>query len=142
MGSPVIMDSSILLSPVVILPSTGILSPGFTLNKSPFLMSCIEITWSFPSTINMASVGANFNNSLIAPLVWLCALASNSCPNKTKVRITVVASKYNNTAPVSVLNSFGKISGKNIPNKLNKNATPVPIPISVNIFKFHVIMDL
>jgi hypothetical protein len=38
-------------------------------------------------------VGANFNNSFMAPLV-LCALASNNWPNKTKVSITVVASKY------------------------------------------------
>ena len=104
-------------------------------------MSWIDITLSPPSITKVASVGASFNNSLIAPLVWLCALASSNCPNKTKVRITVVASKYNNTVPCSVLNSLGKISGKNIPTKLNKNATPVPIPMSVNIFRFQVIID-
>ncbi|MNQ77355.1 hypothetical protein D3C85_922190 [compost metagenome] len=37
-GSPVIMASSMLLSPLVIFPSTGIFSPGFTRNKSPFLI--------------------------------------------------------------------------------------------------------
>ncbi len=140
-GSPVNIDSSIVLSPSVIFPSTGILSPGFTRNKSPFLIASIAMTLSVPFSTKMASVGANFNNSLMAPLVRLWALASNNCPNKTSVKITVVASKYKCTVPISVLNSAGKKSGNNKPNTLNKKATPAPIPISVNIFKFQLIID-
>ena len=37
--SPEIIASSMVLSPSVIFPSTGIFSPGFTRNKSPFLIS-------------------------------------------------------------------------------------------------------
>jgi hypothetical protein len=37
------------------------------------------------------------------------------------------------------LNSSGKNIRKNIPTKLNKNATPEPIPIRVNILRFQVI---
>ena len=54
----------------------------------------MEITFSSPLITNVASVGANFNSSFIAPLVLLCAFASNNCPNKTKVKTTAVASKY------------------------------------------------
>ena len=52
--------------------------PGFTRNKSPSLISWIEITRSSPFSTITASEGASFSNSLSAPLVWLCALASNS----------------------------------------------------------------
>ncbi len=129
------------LFPSVMIPSTGIFSPGFTLTISPFLMSCIEITFSSPSITNVASVGANFNSSLIAPLVLLCALASNNCPNNTKVKTTVVASKYKWTVPSEVLNWSGKTVGNNNPIILKTKATPVPIPIKVNMFKFQLIMD-
>ena len=93
MGSPVIIDSSILLSPSMMLPSTGIFSPGFTRSKWPCSILSIAIVFSTPSTTKVAVEGTNFNNSFMAPLVWLWALASKSCPNKTKVNITVVASK-------------------------------------------------
>ena len=93
MGSPVIIDSSMELLPSVIIPSTGILSPGLTLNKSPTLISSIEISTSSPFSILMALFGANFKSSFTALLVLLCALASSNCPNKTKVKITVDASK-------------------------------------------------
>src|SRR5699024_12678120 len=55
--------------------------------------------------------------------------ASNTCPKRTKVRITVAASKYTCTTPSSVLKSLGKISGINKPTKLNNHAAPAPIPI-------------
>jgi hypothetical protein len=45
-GSPEIIDSSKLLSPLVITPSTAIFSPGLTLNKSSFLILSIAITTS------------------------------------------------------------------------------------------------
>ena len=54
----------------------------------------MDIIFSSPSITKVASVGASFSNSLMAPLVLLCALASNNCPNKTNVKTTAVASKY------------------------------------------------
>ena len=68
-GSPVIIDSSILLSPSVISPSTGILSPGFTLSKSPSFISCIDITLSPVFSTMVASEGASLRSSFKAPLV-------------------------------------------------------------------------
>ena len=91
--------------------------------------------------MSVASVGANFNNSLMAPLVLPCAFASNSCPSNTNVSTTAVASKYKCTVPDSVLNWAGKTEGNNKPTMLKTNATPVPIPISVNIFKFQLTID-
>jgi hypothetical protein len=89
--------------------------PFDIMNRNNFIASFMKV----------ATVGANFNNSLWHH--WFCcALASNNWPNKTKVSITVVASKYRCTVPPSVLNSFGKYSGKNKPNRLG-NSEPIPI---------------
>ena len=103
-GSPEIIDSSIVDSPSFMLPSTGIFSPGLTRNKSPFRIESIATSCSLPSMIFVALFGASFNSSLIALLVFPCALASKSWPNKTSVSITVEASKYTYTVPACDLN--------------------------------------
>jgi len=76
-GSPEIMDSSIEVFPSVIEPSTGILSPGLTLSISPKAISSILICSSTPFFTLIASLGANFSNSLTAEFVLLCAFASS-----------------------------------------------------------------
>ena len=92
-GSPVIIDSSTVVSPSVIVPSTGILSPGFTFKISFNSILSIETSTSSPSTILVALLGANFSSSFTAEFVLLCARASNNCPINTSVKITVAASK-------------------------------------------------
>ena len=70
-GSPVIMLSSTLELPSVILPSTGTFSPGFTLNTSP-IFTCESGTFcSCPSTIKLASSGDRFISSFMALPVFL-----------------------------------------------------------------------
>ncbi len=135
-GSPVIIDSSMALCPSVITPSTGILSPGLTLRMSPITISSIPTSVSSPSSTLQALFGASFKSSFMAAFVLLWARASRSCPKSTRVRITVAASKYTCTVPVSDLNCAGNTSGNAMPATLNSQAIPAPIPMRVNILRF------
>ena len=56
--------------------------------------------------------------------------------------MTVAASKYTNTLPSDVLKSCGNTSGNNMAKTLNSHAIPEPIPISVNIFRFIVLIEV
>ena len=77
-GSPEIIDSSIVVFPSVIIPSTGILSPGFTFRISCNSILSILTATSSPFTIFIALLGASFSNSFTAEFVLLCARASNN----------------------------------------------------------------
>ena len=77
MGSPVIMLSSIVVFPSMILPSTGIFSPGFTRSISPILISDTGMLFSVESFIKCASEGTKFMSSLMAFPVFWCAFASS-----------------------------------------------------------------
>ena len=51
--------------------------------------------------------------------------------------MTEAASKYTSTVP-SIRNASGKMPGATVATTLNSQATPVPIAISVNMFRFMV----
>ena len=55
--------------------------------------------------------------------------------------MAAAASKYTATSPPSPRKDDGKIPGNSTPTTLNPYATPVPRPISVNIFKLRVTRD-
>ena len=65
-GSPVIIDSSMLEFPSIILPSTGIFSPGFTLRISLILISESATFFSFSFTTKLAVSGERFINASMA----------------------------------------------------------------------------
>ena len=93
-GSPVTIDSSTALIPLVTDPSTGIFSPGLTRRISPVTTCSSGISSSLPSARTMrARFGARPSNSLIAALVWLRARNSSTWPSSTRVVITAAASK-------------------------------------------------
>ena len=94
MLSPVSIDSSIVVVPSTISPSTGSFSPGFTKITSPTLTSSIEIIFSTPSTIIVAFFGANPISFLIASDVFPLVLASKYFPKVIKVKIVAPDSKY------------------------------------------------
>lgn len=68
--SPVSADSSTAVSPSIITPSTGMLSPGFTAKISPILTSSIGTSTSFSSLISVAVLGAKFIRDLSASVVF------------------------------------------------------------------------
>ena len=93
-GSPLIIDSSMLLLPSCTSPSTGILSPGRTRRRSPSETSSSESSSSLPSSAMRRAVGgASSSSARMAPEVWLRALSSSTCPSSTSVVITAAASK-------------------------------------------------
>ena len=92
-GSPVIIDSSTVLLPSVILPSTGIFSPGRTRRMSPWWTSSSGTSRSWPSRTIRAVGGASDSNSRMAVPVRRLARSSNTCPSRTKVTMTADASK-------------------------------------------------
>jgi len=92
MGSPLIILSSIKVSPSTISPSTGTRSPGRTLTLSPFFNSEIRISSSLPSRRIRAVFGCNPINLRIAIEVFPFAFSSISFPTSTKAIITVAAS--------------------------------------------------
>src|SRR5699024_8303352 len=87
--SPVSIDSSTVDLPLIILPSTGIFSPGLTSTLSP-LVSC-EIGTSCTSSLASslwASLGINltsFSNALEAPMTDLISIQWPSNIISTKV---------------------------------------------------------
>ena len=54
--------------------------------------------------------------------------------------MTAAASKYSGTMPF-ILNASGNSAGNSRPARLNKYAAPVPIPIRLNMLRFHVLND-
>ena len=67
--SPVNIDSSMAVIPLIILPSTGIFSPGLTISVSPTCTSFRGIITSLPSFKMRASLACKLNNSPSALVV-------------------------------------------------------------------------
>jgi len=94
-GSPLIIDSSTELWPSTTVPSTGIFSPGRTRSLSSTCTWSSGTSASPPwSSSRFAVLGARPSSARIAPLVWLRARSSNTCPRSTRATITAAGSKY------------------------------------------------
>ena len=93
-GSPVIIDSSMLLCPSITTPSTGTFSPGRTRSRLPGTTASSGMSSSAPSSsTSRACFGARSSNSRIALLVWERARNSSTCPSNTRATMTDAASK-------------------------------------------------
>ena len=92
--SPEIADSSILVEPSVITPSTGILSPGRTTTISPIARLSTATSSSAPSFITVACFGAKSMSFSRARLVCPLARASKYFPRVIRVTIMPADSKY------------------------------------------------
>ena len=90
--SPVTKDSSIAVSPPVISPSTGTLSPGFNIRISPIFTSEVGITSSFPLRITLACGGTRLKRACNASVVPRLLFISIQWPNKTNVVSIAAAS--------------------------------------------------
>ena len=75
--SPVIIDSSKWPSPSMIVPSTGICSPGFTTTISPRRISAIATSRSCLFSRILAVAGLNACNACMAAAVWCLARRSS-----------------------------------------------------------------
>lgn len=92
--SPVIIDSSTEESPEITMPSTGIFSPGLTINMSPIMTSSIGTLSSLPFRITAAVFGERPISFFIASEVFPRAAASSHSPNRTNVINSADVSKY------------------------------------------------
>ena len=93
MLSPVSADSSTALSPSIITPSAGILSPGRTKNISSFCTVSIGTVFSSPSFKITALFGASFIRLFNASVVLPFERASRVLPTVISVRIIAADSK-------------------------------------------------
>ena len=91
--SPVIMDSSIDDSPIIITPSAAIFSPGFTITISSTTISSESTSSSLPFLITIAVFGLRairfFNDSVVV----FSTLLSRDSPIVNIVKTEVEASK-------------------------------------------------
>ena len=78
--SPVIIDWSTEVSPPAMIPSTGMLSPGRILRRSPFLISSAEIISSLPSRSLRPIAGARLMSFFKPFLARLVVASSRSAP--------------------------------------------------------------
>ena len=93
-GSPVSMDSSTDDMPSIIIPSTGILSPGRITTISPSFTAEIGTCFSSSFSSMVAVLGTRPISFFMAPPVLPFVLASSSLPNLIRVIITADVSKY------------------------------------------------
>ena len=93
MLSPVSADSSTAVIPSVIMPSTGMFSPGRTTKTSPFLTCAIGTVSSLPSFKMTAVSGASFIRLLSASVVLPFERASRVFPTVISVKIIAADSK-------------------------------------------------
>ena len=91
--SPVRADSFTALLPSTTIPSTGIFSPGLTTNMSSFATASTGTTFSAPSFIMVAVLGASFISPLSASVVLPLERASSILPTVMSVRIIAADSK-------------------------------------------------
>ena len=91
--SPLIIDSSMDEAPLMIIPSTGIFSPGLTVMISPCTTSITGISISTLSRSTLAVLGCSPINSWIALEAFVFAFASSNRPIKTSVIIITEESK-------------------------------------------------
>ena len=61
-----------------------------------------------------AVFGASPSSFLMAPLVWLRARSSSTCPSSTRTVTTAAVSKYGSTAPPAVRNPAGNNQGATV----------------------------
>ena len=94
MLSPVSDDSSTAEIPSVTTPSTGMLSPGLITNISPTPTCSTGTSFSSPSCMILAVLGARRIRLLSASVVLPLDLASNSLPTVMRVSIIAADSKY------------------------------------------------
>ena len=92
--SPVMVDSSMLVEPSIIIPSAAIDSPGRTIISSPTTKSAASIVVSMPSRMTFACLGAIFKSFSTACEVLPLARASRYFPTVIKVTIIPADSKY------------------------------------------------
>ena len=132
MGSPLIMLSSTNEEPETIIPSTGILFPGFTRRISPGTTWLMEISFCSPLLIMAITVLACSPISFLrADEVFAFAFSSNILPSRIKVTITAEASKYTCASIPFTAKSFGK----RVITALYKYAMPVLKATRVSIFE-------
>ena len=135
--SPVKEDSFIELWPSIIIPSTGIESPGLTINMSPITTSSTFIVISLPSLITFAVSGASSNKPLIAFVVFPFEYDSKVLPIVIRVKIIADDSKYrfiNNSCASSKLPFAWEIAINTNSYKLHKNPIADPIATRVSMF--------
>ena len=89
MLSPVRALSFTEVIPSVIMPSTGMLSPGLTTKMSPALTFSMGVSTSLPSANSVAVFGVSFIRPFSASVVLPLDLASRVFP--TVIRVTIMA---------------------------------------------------
>ena len=94
MLSPDRADSSTAVIPFMITPSTGICSPGRTINTSPTRTSSIPTSFSAPSASITAVFGARLIKPFKASVVRPFDFASSIFPTVMSVGIMAADSKY------------------------------------------------
>ena len=90
--SPVSIDSSTCDAPSVILPSTGILSPGLMTTVSPTSTSAVGTLVSMPSRSTVAIGGARSISARIASEAPARARISSQWPSRMNTSSTAAAS--------------------------------------------------
>ena len=91
-GSPVSMASSTAVVPSRIVPSTGIVSPGRTITRSPTTTSSTGISRSCPSRCTRAVLGLSARSCWMAADVCPLARASSSRPSRISAMMPLTAS--------------------------------------------------
>ena len=135
--SPVSAASSTALSPAMTSPSTGMLSPGFTIKVSPFTTSSASIVTSTPSRSTCALFGARSIRLLTAFVVFPLLYASSIFPTVIKVRIIAADSKYMSCRQCIAISASPTPYAppmRNITAALYTKAAALPSATSVSIF--------
>ena len=91
--SPVSMLSSTLPSPSVMVPSTGMRSPGLTITTSPGTICSMGTCCSCPSRTTSPFFGVRPISFWMASPVWLRERCSRNLPSMTRVMMVAVDSK-------------------------------------------------
>ncbi|OQC73796.1 MAG: hypothetical protein BWX45_00287 [Deltaproteobacteria bacterium ADurb.Bin002] len=135
--SPVSADSFTALVPLITFPSTGIRSPGRTINVSPVRTCSAGIVSSFPSRMTCAVSGARSMRLLIAFVVFPLLYASSVFPTVISVRIIAADSKYRSCryscASCNMPESMAPVIRKRTTTLYTTDA-PLPSATSVSIF--------
>ena len=96
--SPVNVDWSIDVSPFIIIPSVGMLSPGTIFSISPICTFSTDIFSSIPFFIRVATCGLIFTSSSILPCVLDTVYSSKNPP----IAIMVAISPAAKTSPIII----------------------------------------
>ena len=129
MDSPVIIDSSTLLVPLVRMPSTGIFSPGRTITMLAETTSSTGMSISIPWRITRAVLACSPISFLMASDVFPLALTSSAIPRTTSATTTVATSQNASASACS-----GNHWGNNTAIVEYKKAAEMPEAIRVCMF--------